>query len=65
MSSTTTSPAADSAATTVPSVPQDDVATHDKGSGGSNPLPLVIGGLIAAALVVAAYIRSRRNPRTP
>jgi hypothetical protein len=64
-SSTTTTPTASPAASTNPTaVPQDDVSAHDPGSGGSSPVPLVVGGLIVAALVIAAYVRSRRHPRT-
>lgn len=64
-SSTTTTSTDASAATTAPSsVPQEDAATHDRGAGGSSPVPLIVGGLLVAGLAIAAYVRSRRNPGT-
>ncbi len=64
-SPTATTPSASPAPSTIPTaVPQDDVSAHDPGPGGSSPVPLVVGGLIVAALAIAAYVRSRRNPRT-
>ena len=64
-SSTTTSSTDASATTTVPSsVPLEDAAGHAGGTGGSSPVPLIVGGLLVAGLAIAAYVRSRRNPRT-
>jgi MYXO-CTERM domain-containing protein len=61
-------------ATSLPniSVPADpekglDSSKHSSGDagGGPGPDPLIIGGLLIAALGVAAYTRWRRRPRTP
>ncbi|HEY4927527.1 MAG TPA: hypothetical protein VIH95_00125 [Acidimicrobiales bacterium] len=53
----------------VPSDPEKglDSAKHSSGDpgGGPGPDPLIIGGLLVAALGVAAYTRWRKRPRTP
>lgn len=68
--STTTSTYPSESAQSIPdvSVPADPVtgtASITKRAVGAGPDPLIIGGLLVAALATAALLRWRRRPRTP
>jgi hypothetical protein len=50
-----------------PDVPADPMvaASATQSTGGPGPATLIVGGLLVAALAVAAWLRWRRRPRTP
>ncbi len=70
---TTTSTDPSSASTSLPSVsipPDPEVGLANaqptsSGTSGPGPGPLIIGGLLIAALAIAGYTRWRKRPRTP
>jgi hypothetical protein len=67
-SSDTPPPVASSSSAGKPTHPEVGLANarHARpGSGGGSPAPLVIGGLLIAALAIAAYVRWRKRPSTP